>query len=249
MQSLGLQFFYSIQLLFLEDESMKIVKIITNIVLANLIGVSVYNTLDRYTEYKKADEVYEIIRTEKANIEQEIFQINHKDYRGWIKINNTNIDYPVVQGNDNLYYLDKDINGEYLISGSIFMNYANNGFEDPNTILFGHNMKNGSMFADLSKYKQKDFFYGNNSIDIEINNEQHLKYEVFSVYTTHAKDDYIVTNFENESEYKRFVEEIKNKSLHQSNIEIDGEDKIITLSTCSSEFKDARLVVHGRLMK
>ena len=228
---------------------MKTLKFITNMVLVSIISISVYKTVDTYAEYKKADEVYETIRTEKADMEQEDSQINHKDYRGWIKINSTNIDYPVFQGKDNLYYLDKDISGKYLISGCIFMNFTNNEFEDLNTILFGHNMKNGTMFADLSKYKQKDFFYNNNHIDIEINTNQHLKYEVFSVYTTEATDDYIITNFDSDEAYKQFVEQIKNKSIYKSDIQIDEQDKIITLSTCSSEFKDARLVVHGRLKK
>lgn len=226
---------------------MKILKFIINIVLVGVICICIYKVLDTNAEYKKADEVYESIRIEKEAIEQEDFQIDNKYYRGWININNTNINYPVLQGDDNMYYLDKDMNSEYLISGSIFMNYANDGFDDKNTVLFGHNMKNGTMFADLNKYKQKDFFYGNNNIDI--NNGNHLEYEVFSVYITDAKDNYIQTNFENKSQYKEFLEKIQNKSIYQSDIEIDGDDKIITLSTCSYEFNDARLVVHGRLLK
>ena len=226
---------------------MKILKFIINIVLVGVICICIYKVLDTNAEYKKADEVYESIRIEKEAIEQEDFQIDNKYYRGWINIYNTYINYPVLQGDDNMYYLDKDMNSEYLISGSIFMNYANDGFDDKNTVLFGHNMKNGTMFADLNKYKQKDFFYGNNNIDI--NNGNHLEYEVFSVYITDAKDNYIQTNFENKSQYKEFLEKIQNKSIYQSDIEIDGDDKIITLSTCSYEFNDARLVVHGRLLK
>lgn len=225
---------------------MKILKFIINIVLIGVICICIYKVLDTNAEYKKADEVYESIRIEKEVTEQEDFQIDNKDYRGWININNTNINYPVLQGDDNIYYLDKDMNSEYLISGSIFMNYLNDGFDDKNTVLFGHNMKNGTMFADLNKYKQKDFFYGNNNIDI--NNGNHLKYEVFSVYITDAKDNCIKTNFENKSQYKEFLEKIQNKSIYQSDIEIDEDDKIITLSTCSYEFNDARLVVHGRLL-
>ncbi|MGN0143467.1 MAG: class B sortase [Clostridium sp.] len=227
---------------------MKIIKFIINMILVGVISICGYKVLDKNVKYKKADEVYEFIRNEKEDVEQGGFQIENDDYRGWIKINNTNIDYPILQGNDNIYYLDKDMNGEYLISGSIFMNYANNGFEDKITVLFGHNMKNGTMFADLNKYKQKDFFYGNNNIGIETNNGDYLEYEVFSVYVTDAKENYIKTNFVNENEQKEFLDKIQNKSLYQSDIEIDEDDKIITLSTCSYEFNDARLVVHGRLL-
>ena len=152
-------------------------------------------------------------------------------------------------GKDNLYYLDKDINNEYLASGSIFMNYLNNGFNDMNTVLFGHNMRNETMFAQLNRYKEKEFFYGNDDIYIELNNSNYLKYKVFSVYITDAKDNYIKNQFDNKNQYKEFLENIKSKSMYESNIELDEDDKIITLSTCSYEFNDARMVVHGKLLK
>lgn len=173
----------------------------------------------------------------------------YEDYRGWIKINNTNIDYSIVQGKDNSFYLDKDINKNYLSSGSIFMNYLNHGFNDENTILFGHHMRNKTMFAQLEKYKEKEFFHNNNDIKIEVENDKVLTYKVFSVYVTDANDNYIKTNFDNKSEYKEFLDKIKNKSIYKSDINVDENDKIITLSTCSYEFNDARMVVHGKLLK
>ena len=173
----------------------------------------------------------------------------YEDYRGWIKIDNTNINYPIVQGKDNSFYLDKDINKNYLSSGSIFMNYLNNGFNDENTVLFGHHMRNKTMFAQLKKYKEEEFFDGNNEIEIEVENGKVLKYKVFSAYVTDAKDDYIKTNFENKAQYKEFLEGIKNKSIYKSDIAVNEDDKIITLSTCSYEFNDARMVVHGKLLE
>lgn len=228
---------------------MKILKFIINIVLVSLVCICAYKIVDTNEKYKKVDDIYEVIKTEKEDIEKEDFQITHKNYRGWIKINNTNIDYPVLQANDNKYYLDKDMNGKYLIAGSIFMNYTNNGFDDQNTILFGHNMKNGTMFANLSKYMQKDFFYGNNNIDIEISNNYHLEYEVFSVYVTDTKDNYIVPRFKSGDEYKKFLDKIKKKSMYPLEIELDEGDKIITLSTCYYTLHGERLVVHGKLKK
>ena len=145
-------------------------------------------------------------------------------------------------------YLYKDINNEYIVSGSIFMNYLNNGFDDQNTVLFGHNMKNGTMFANLKKYKEEDFFYNNNDIEIELSNGQYLKYKVFSVYITDINDNYTKTSFEDKDEYKEFLERIKNKSIYKSDISVNENDKIITLSTCSYEFDDARLVVTGKLI-
>ena len=225
---------------------MRILKSIVNIVLIFIIFICAYKILYKIAEYKKADDTYERIRIEKEEVNDAY--IDNADYRGWIKVENTNIDYPILQGNDNEYYLDKDINKEYLASGSIFMNYLNNGFNDENTVLFGHNMRNGTMFGQLKKYKESDFFYGNNDIDIELSNGDNLKYKVFSVYITNVEDNYIKTKFDNKDEYKEFLERIKNKSIYKSEIDLNEDDKIITLSSCSYEFDDARIVVHGKLI-
>ena len=226
---------------------MKILKNIINIVLILIISICIYNISEKLIEYNKADKSYEKIRLEKE--EDNSLYKRYKDYRGWIKIENTNIDYPILQGEDNSYYLDKDINGEYLASGSIFMNYLNNGFDDSNTVLFGHYMRNKTMFAQLNKYKEKEFFYGNNDIDIELNNSEHLKYKVFSVYITDAEDNYIKAKFDNKNHYKEFLDKIKNKSMYKTDIDLDENDKILTLSTCSYEFDNARMVIHGKLLK
>ena len=110
-------------------------------------------------------------------------------------------------------------------------------------------MRNKTMFAQLEKYKEKEFFQNDNDIKIEVENDKVLTYKVFSVYVTDANDNYIKTNFDNKSEYKEFLDKIKNKSIYKSDINVDENDKIITLSTCSYEFNDARMVVHGKLLK
>ena len=224
---------------------MKILNKIVNIVLILIIFICIYNISEKLIEYNKADNSYEKIRVEK---EEENLYDKYEDYRGWIKIDNTNINYPIVQGKDNSFYLDKDINKNYLSSGSIFMNYLNHGFNDENTVLFGHHMRNKTMFAQLKKYKEKEFFYGDNDIVIEVENGKVLKYKVFSAYVTDAKDNYIKTNFDDKDQYKEFLEDIKNKSQYKSDIDVNENDKIITLSTCSYEFNDARMVVHGKLL-
>lgn len=225
---------------------MKIFKSIINIVLTLIIVICAYKIIHQLKEYNDADKVYNLIREEKEESDN-LFEKNI-DYRGWIKIDNTNINYPILQGQDNEEYLYKDINNEYIVSGSIFMNYLNNGFDDQNTVLFGHNMKNGTMFANLKKYKEEDFFYNNNDIEIELSNGEYLKYKVFSVYITDINDNYTKTSFEDKDEYKEFLERIKNKSIYKSDISVNENDKIITLSTCSYEFDDARLVVTGKLI-
>ncbi len=226
---------------------MKILRNITNIVLISIIAICGFKIYEKFAEYKKADKSYEQIRIEKEENEENLYE-KYEDYRGWINIKNTNINYPIVQGKDNAFYLDKDINKNYTSSGSIFMNYLNNGFNDENTVLFGHHMRNKTMFAQLKKYKEKEFFYGDNDIEIEVEDGKILKYKVFSAYITDASDNYTQTNFDSNDEYNKFLEKIKNKSIYKSDIDVNENDKIITLSTCSYEFDDARMVVHGKLL-
>ena len=159
----------------------------------------------------------------------------------------TNIDYPVVQANDNSYYLSKDFYNNESSSGSIFIDYKNKS-NDKNIILYGHNMRNKTMFNNLLKFKNENFFNENNKIHILKDNKEYI-YEVFSVYTIDAGYDYLITNFNSADAFLQYTDEIKSKSLFNTNIDISSDDNIITLSTCSYEFKDARTVVHGKLVK
>lgn len=170
----------------------------------------------------------------------------NEDYRFWLKINNTNIDYPVVQGKDNDFYLKHDFFKSKSASGSIFLDYRVNN-ESKNTVIYGHNMKNGSMFADIKLFKDEKFFNENKFITIEKNNKQYI-YEIFSVYYIDGKNvDYLQCNFNSDKEFDDFIHRIKERSLFKSNKELNSND-IITLSTCSYEGKNFRTAVHAQLI-
>jgi sortase B len=173
----------------------------------------------------------------------------NEDIVGWIKIDNTKIDYPVTQAEDNEFYLDNDANKEKNVAGSIFMDYRNEiGELNLNTILYGHDMKNGTMFADLVWYESRWNFENKAIIEFDtIYSDE--KWIIFSAYTTDSAFDYIKTDFNSKEEYKTFLDTVKAKSLHHSNVELTAEDTILTLSTCSSAFDDARFVVHAKLLK
>lgn len=173
----------------------------------------------------------------------------NEDIVGWIKIPNTNIDYPVVQSDNNEYYLDKDIYGKASTAGSIFMDYRNDlKTDDYNRILYGHNMKNGTIFKDLMKYKYEEFFENNRIITFDtIYGEE--QYEIFSVYVTDTSFYYIDTEFKSNDEFNEFLKKIKSKSMFESDIELEESKEILTLSTCSYEFNNARFVVHAKKIK
>lgn len=176
---------------------------------------------------------------------KDILSIN-KDVVGWINISNTKIDYPVVKTVDNDFYLNHNIYKKPSKAGTIFMDFRNKGIgNDKHTILYGHYMKNGSMLADLHKYKKEDFLLHNPIIKFNTLYED-IEWKIFSIYITSVDFYYIKTDFSSINEYKDFLESIKQKSIFDIHVEVSEEDQILTLSTCSYEFENARLVIHAK---
>lgn len=227
----------------------KLIKLLINIILVLLLIYSGFSIYTKLSEYKKADLVYTDIREniKNENKHQELYNKN-ADYRFWIEIKNTNIDYPVVQGSDNDFYLTHDFYKNYLPSGSIFMDYRNNFENDKSVIVYGHHMRNKTMFGELVNFKDESFFKENNLIEIEYKGKTYT-YEVFSVYITDlANKDYLKTSFHTNDEFKDYLTYIAERSMYKSDINVDTSDKVVTLYTCSYEFKDARTIVHAKLI-
>ncbi|WP_025847499.1 class B sortase [Paenibacillus ehimensis] len=173
------------------------------------------------------------------------------DVAGWIRIGNTAIDYPVVQGEDNAYYLNRNYKGEESGAGSIFLDFRNDiGKVQPNTVIYGHRMKDGSMFGDLKKFLKEDFFREN--LVFQYDTLYHsYRAEVFSVYPATADLDYIRTGFESEREYKAFLQTLQERSLYKTDTVLGADDRILTLSTCDYTLDPAkgRLVIHAKLIE
>lgn len=172
----------------------------------------------------------------------------NSDLKGWIYIPNTNVDYPVVQSTDNDFYLHHNFYKEYNSGGAIFIaSEIENPFIDKNTIIHGHHMNDNSMFASLSNFKEEQFFKDNRTVYITTENEI-LEYEVFSVYYQVANTNPYQYGFASDDDYVNFLNELKNKSLFTVEMDpLTKDDKIITLSTCTYEVNDGRLLVHARL--
>ncbi|MGB5824335.1 MAG: class B sortase [Proteocatella sp.] len=170
----------------------------------------------------------------------------NSDTIAWIEIPGTMIDYPVMQSADNKYYLRKTFGREYNILGSIFADYRNApSFDDQNTVLYGHNMKDGSMFYDITFLKNQDFYDKYNSITVSLD-DRILEYTLFSVYEVNKDYDYRSPHYD-KYHFENLLAELKAKSIIQSDIVPTSEDKILTLSTCSYSFNNARLVAHAVL--
>ncbi|WP_054199099.1 class B sortase [Clostridium baratii] len=223
-------------------------KKIINVVLILAIIFSLYKVISKVADYKESKNTYEKIQEVKNNsnnFSEELLKIN-EDYKMWIEIPNTNIDYPVVQGKDNDFYLNHDFNKKESSSGAIFMDYKNNIDKDKNIIIYGHNMKNKSMFQNLMKFKDEEFWKENNKIILTIDGKRY-EYEIFSSYISNAKEIDLRTNFKNDDEYLKYIEDIEKKSIFYRDVDIKSDDRIITLSTCSYEKDDSRMIIHGKL--
>lgn len=177
---------------------------------------------------------------------QPLLAIN-SDIIGWIKIEGTNIDYPILQAQDNEYYLKRNYQHENNRAGSIFMDYRNDIAEkEKNFILYGHRMKNGTIFADLKQWLDRGFYAENPKILFETLNKSY-QVEVFSIYRTTTDFNYIRTDFSSDEDYVDFLNTLQEKSLYQTKSELTSDSTILTLSTCdySLDPDEGRLVVHA----
>ena len=232
-------------------------KIIINTALIGLLGFSVYKIGFKLYDYKKASSTYDSIEevytdksAKKENPYVDLKALN-SDYKFWIEIENTNVNYPVVQTNDNTTYLKKDFYQKDSSSGAIFLDHRNNIKEDFNNLIYGHNMKNKTIFNNVENYKKEDFFKANNKITIA-DDKYKYTYEVFSVYLADGNIDASTHTDVNSSmdttEIQSYIDSIKTKSLHKTNIEVTPYDKILSLVTCSYESSDMRTIVHAKLI-
>ena len=179
---------------------------------------------------------------------EKLKEINN-DTVGWLTVNNTKIDYPVVQSTDNDYYLYRDYYKNKNRHGWIYMDYRNN-IEDlsDNTIIFGHNLANQKMFGTL-RYVTNPSWYKKSSNQIITFNttKANMKWQIISIYKIPVTNDYLIANFASSEDKLNFLDMITQRSIYDFNATYDENTKIITLSTCSNGSKD-RLVVHAKLI-
>ena len=170
----------------------------------------------------------------------------NNDTIGWIKVNGTNIEKAVVKSKDNNYYLKHNFEKKYNQAGWIFVDYRNKlDGTDKNIIIYGHNMKNDSMFGTLRNILKEEWYNNDDNYIVNfVTENENQKYQVFSVYQIENEDYYLKTEFSN-NEFIKFIETLKNRSVKNFNVELTQEDSILTLSTCGNTNK-YRIVLHAK---
>lgn len=163
----------------------------------------------------------------------------------WVDIPGTGVSYPVAQAEDNDYYLRKTLKGEYNFAGTVFMDYRNNpSVTDDNTILYGHNMRDGSMFGLLKKYGKEEFFLAYPEIDLYLP-DRILRCSVISSHQEEAQEENFPMQFGSEEEKMAYIDRIKSKAWYDTGIFAGAEDRLITLVTCTGNGYSHRFVVQA----
>lgn len=234
-----------------------------------IIIISLYYIYLWYIDNKKTEnilnEIYENANVSSDNIsidndlkiEVENIDFNklinkNPDTIGWIKVLGTDINYPVVQTNNNDFYLTHSFDKSYNKAGWIFADYINKNLKnnelDKNTIIYGHNRQNNSMFGTLSNVFKEEWLSNKKNHYINFSTlNNNMVWKVFSTYTIEKEEYYIQSNFSSDEEYISFLNTIKNRSTYKYDVNISKEDKILTLSTCTN-VGEGRTVLHAKLI-
>ena len=186
---------------------------------------------DEIAEFVTVDETKED-NEEKYVVDFEKLKEKNSDIVAWLKVKGTNIETTVVKSTNNDYYLTHNFNKEYNSAGWIFADYKNKvDGTDKNIVIYGHNMRDDSMFGSLKWVINEDWYNNedNKYITLITENETQV-YEVFSVYRIEKEDYYIQTNFNTEKEFNTFLETTKKRSKKDFNVDVNKEDKVLTLS-------------------
>ena len=201
---------------------------------------------DEIAEFVTVDETKEDDE-EKYVVDFEKLKEKNSDIVAWLKVKGTNIETTVVKSTNNDYYLTHNFNKEYNSAGWIFADYKNKvDGTDKNLVIYGHNMRDDSMFGSLKWVINEDWYNNedNKYITLITENETQV-YEVFSVYQIEKEDYYIQTNFNTEKEFSTFAQTIKKRSKKDFNVDVNENDNILTLSTCANNNK-YRVVLHAK---
>ena len=228
-----------------------------------------FNLYHIYTEYKKGTDEYnqieEMAVTERDADSAEVAGPNaqlkppievdfdklksvNEDVVGWIYVDALpDISYPIVKGKDNQTYLHQTYEKNYNFAGTIFVDYENSGdFSDCNTLVYGHNMKNGSMFGHLRKFREDDKLYKQDKYFWILTPERNYRYEIITAYTTGVNSDTYTLFKGPGEEFEKYLETIKGYSeIQTDDTDLTIKDRIVTLSTCTGN-ESTRFVVQGK---
>lgn len=194
---------------------------------------------------------WDFINVNLLDVDLKNLKSKNNDTVGWIKVNGTNINYPFVQTTDNSYYLTHSFNKSFNYAGWVFLDYRNNPslLNNKNSIIYAHGRVDKTMFGSLKNVLNDSWLNNSNNYIVRISNDyENSLWQVFSTYSTLKTNDYLKTNFNSSDEFVNFIDMLKVRSNHNYDIDVNENDRILTLSTCYTG-KDDRVVLHAKLIK
>lgn len=230
------------------DEINEDIKLVQNNSLKKVVveDNNLTENLDDKSEIIKSE--YEIYSNSvDLNVDFDYLKSINKDTTGWLKVENTNINYPTVKYSDNVYYLKHTFSGNKNTNGWVYMDYRNDPiYLDKNTIFYAHNLYNKAMFGTLNKVLEESWINNENNRTIKYVTENfYSEWKIFSVYINEPTTEYLKVSFK-DNEFLEFIDTIKAKSIYVLEEDFSNEDKIMTFSTCNNT---KRIVVHSKLTK
>ena len=182
------------------------------------------------------------------NVDFNALLTRNSETMGWLYCPDTAINYPVTQTDDNMFYLHKDIDGNYSSYGTLFVEcLCQKNFKSLNSIIYGHHMNDGNMFAKLVNYAKQDY-YNQHPVFYLNTPDMNYRVELFSGYITDMDSDTYSIDFTGAEENQAWLDKIIAQSTFESSVAVKPGDKILTLSTCTYEYDNARFVVHGKMV-
>lgn len=197
----------------------------------------------------KENPYWDFIKLSMMNVDFAKLKDINNETKGWIQVLGTNINYPFVQHNDNKFYLNHSFDQKENGAGWVFLDSRNNIDNiDRNNIIYAHGRINSVLFGTLKNILKSGWLETPNNHVIKVATESGSSiWQVFSVYHTPTTSDYIVTDFKNDETYLNFLKYLEGKSAYDFNVEVDSDDKILTLSTCFTSTE--KVVMHAKLIK
>lgn len=216
-------------------------------------GYQLYKIFGGYFKgQKEYDKIRDLAVDEK---DKDNFRVNfdellaiNPDTVGWLRFypEPAQINYPLVQTDNNDLYLSKTFSANENTVGAIFLNYINHpDFNDKNTIIYGHRMKDNSMFHELEKYQEKSFWEENQYFYIYTPDGREITYHIYSAGIVKDVSDSYKTEFNSTDEFNDFIETTRIGSAYDTGVQVNVHDLVVTLSTCTKESDDNRMVVRG----
>ena len=228
----------------------RILSIMAGILILLMLSYGMYSLWDTYKIYADSFADEELLKFRPTDdgadnpTLKDLKKLN-PDVKAWIQVPKTNIDYPVVQGQDDMEYINKNVYGEFELSGAIFLSCLNkDDFSDPYNLVYGHNMKNGSMFAGLKNYSDQSYAEAHPYIYVDLADGSHC-YEIFSAHEADATDITYTIGYRANDTYASFLDSLKTASLYDTGVEVTKDDSVISLSTCTKS-GEKRFVVHAK---